>query len=391
LKKRLSKAVLWTGAAVALAFLAVPRLRSTLLPPPAAAGRARTAAPPVLVGRVQRKVAPVVLETIGAAEPIRTAAVRSQITGTLMKVHFQEGQTVRLDDLLFEIDARPLQNTLAAAGADLQKIRVQLENARQQLARYQALNLNASVSKEQYQTVESAERVLAAELAASESAVANARLQVEYCAIRAPLPGRTGELGAHEGDLVRAGDAAVSLVTIHQLNPINVTFSVPQQYLPALERSRARGPVAVVALLPGNDDTPEPGELSFIDNAVDASTGTLRLKATFPNAAQRLWPGQFATVRVTLAEPEALVVPSAAVQNDQKGQHVFVIKANRIAEYRPVTVDRTSDSYSVITQGLIEGEAIVVDGQLRVIPGREVEIKQPAAGPAGNPGAKQTK
>jgi multidrug efflux system membrane fusion protein len=390
LKKRLRKVALWAGAAAALAFLAVPRLRPALLSPPAAAGRARTAAPPVLVGRVQRKVAPVVLETIGAAEPIRTAAVRSQITGTLMKVHFQEGQTVRLDDLLFEIDARPFQNTLDAAGADLQKVRVQLENARQQLVRYQALNLNASVSKEQYQTVESTERVLAAELAASESAVANARLQVEYCAIRAPLPGRTGELGAHEGDLVRAGDTAVSLVTIHQLNPINVTFSVPQQYLPALERARAKGPVAVAALPPGNDDAPEPGELSFIDNAVDASTGTLRLKATFPNATQRLWPGQSATVRVTLAEPEALVVPSAAVQNDQKGQHVFVIKANRIAEYRPVTVDRTSDSYSVITQGLIEGEAIVVDGQLRVVPGREVEIKQPAAGPAGSPGAKQT-
>ena len=224
------------------------------------------------------------------------------------------------------------------------------------------------------------ERSLAAELRAATSAVANARLQLEYCSIRAPLPGRTGGLGAHEGDLVRAGDAAVALVTINQLSPIYVTFAVPQQQLAILNRHRAAGPVTVLATLPGSDEPPERGELVFLDNAVDAATGTLKLKAAFPNATERLWPGQFATVRVALAAPEALVVPAAALQNDQKGQHVFVVTAARIAEYRPVTVARASEDDAVIATGLVEGESVVIDGQLRVLPGRAVEIMAPAAG-----------
>jgi multidrug efflux system membrane fusion protein len=385
LKSKLFKTALLTGAGVALVFLLLPRLRST---PPAqgAASRARNAIPPVVVGKVQRKVAPLILDAIGAAEPSRTAALRSQITGTLLKVHFQEGQTVQQGDLLFEIDARPFQIALSSAESDLQRVRVQLENARQQLERYESLHTSAMVSKEQYQTVTSAERVLTAQLASSESAVANARLQLDYCSIRAPISGRTGGLGAHEGDLVRASDATVSLVTINEMSPIYVTFSVPQQYLSALNRYRAEGKVIVSAIPPGTDEAPEQGELAFIDNAVDATTGTLKLKATFPNATHRLWPGQFATVRVALATPQALVVPSAAVQNDQKGQHVFVIKEGQIAEYRPVTVERTSESDTVIAKGLTEGEAIVIDGQLRVVSGKEVEIKQSAAGSPGGHG-----
>jgi multidrug efflux system membrane fusion protein len=337
----------------------------------------------VVVSKVQRKVAPLVLDAIGAAEPSRTVGVRAQITGTLMKIHFQEGQTVKQGDLLFEIDARPFQNAVSSAEADLQKIRVQLENARQQLERYESLHTNALVTKEQYQSVEAAERVLVAELASGESTLANAKLQLEYCFIRAPLSGRTGVLGVHEGDLIRASDATVSLITINELSPIYVTFSVPQQYLATLNRYLAAGPVTVMAIPPGIDEAAERGELAFIDNAVDATTGTLKLKATFPNSALRLWPGQFAAVKVALASPHALVVPSAAVQNDQKGQHVFVIKEDKVAEYRPVTVERTSDNDTVISKGLSEGEAIVIDGQLRVISGKAVEIKQAATNSPG--------
>jgi multidrug efflux system membrane fusion protein len=305
--------------------------------------------------------------------------VRSQVTGTSVKVCFQEGQDVQQGDLLFEIDPRPFRNTLTSAEADLQKVRAQLENSRLQLTRYTALNTGAMVSKEQFQTIQSNERVLTAQLAASESAVANARLQLENCSIRAPIAGRTGGVGAHEGDLIRASDATISLVTVHQLSPINVTFGVPQQHLATLARYRAAGSIVVTVVPPGIDATPEKGELTFVDNNVDAATGTLKLKATFPNATHRLWPGQFVSLRVVLATPEALVVPSAAVQSSQKGQHVFVVKADKTAELRPITLERAGEQESVVAGGLAEGESVVIDGQLRVVSGKPVEIKEALA------------
>jgi len=341
---------------------------------------------PVLVGQVQKKVVPILIDAIGAVEPIRSAVIRSQITGSLMKIDIKEGQDVNQGDLLFEIDPRPLQNTLASAQADREKIRVQLENARNQVARYKALSAESMVSKEQFQQIQDNERALTAQSLSSDAAVANAKLQLEYCSIRAPISGRTGNMSVHEGDLVRANDVG-AMVTINQLSPIYVTFSVPQQYLAILARYRADTMLTVNVVPPGLDTTPEKGELTFMDNTVDASTGTLKLKATFENAQHRLWPAQFATVSVTLAAPEVLVVASSAVQNSQTGQHVFVVKPpDNIAEMRPVTIERTLDADSVVTKGLEEGEIVVVDGQLRVIPGKPVEIKAadaPAA--AGGP------
>lgn len=349
--------------------------------------------PPVLVSNVQRKVVPLVLDAVGAVEPIQTAAIRSQITGTAIKVHFHEGQDVKEGDLLFDIDPRPFRNAVNSAEADVQKFRAQLENARLQVARYETLNQSAMVSKEQIHSLQTAERTLAAQLAASESALANGRLQLEYCSIRAPLSGRTGGLGAHAGDLVRAGDANVALVTINRLDPIYVTFGVPQQHLGRLARYRAAGAIAVSATPTGAGETTETGELTFLDNAVDPATGTVKLKATFPNPARRLWPGQFVTVRVTLDSPEALVVPAAALQNGQKGQHVFVVTEEKKAEQRPVSIERISEGYAVIAKGLTEGETVVTDGQLRVVSGKAVEIKLPitaaAAGDTGTKGKKK--
>ena len=332
---------------------------------------------PVHVASVERKPLPLTLDSIGAVEPSRTVSVRSQVTGTLQKIAFHEGQDVKTGDLLFQIDPRPFQNALQSAQADLQRAKVQLDNARSQSARYSALNSESAISKEQFQSVEDNARTAAAQVLSGEAAVANAQLQLDYCSIRAPIDGRTGSFGAHEGDLISSGNAT-PLVVINQLSPTYVSFSVPQQYLGSLSRYQAAAPVLVTAIPPGPDAVREEGELTFIDNAVDTTTGTIRLKATFPNTAHNLWPGQFATIRLTLATPEVISIPSAAVQSDQQGQHVFVVKQDKTAEFRPITIERTSGGETVVSKGLKEGEIVVTEGQLRVVPGKPVDIKTDA-------------
>jgi multidrug efflux system membrane fusion protein len=340
-------------------------------------GKGGGGAAPVLVAQAQRKIVPLVVDAIGAVEPIRATSVRSQVTGTLVKIAIQEGQNVKEGDLLFEIDPRPFQNALKSAEADLQKVRTQLETARAQVARYRTLTAEQMVSKEQFEKIFDTARSLESEVLADESRVATAKLQLEYCSIRAPLTGRTGNMNVHEGDLVRANETGGVLVTINQLSPIYVTFGVPQQYLATLTRYHAAGTVKVSVVPPGLDEKPEEGELTFLDNMVDSSTGTLKLKGTFPNSSHRLWPGQFATVTVTLAAPEALTVAGSAIQTSQTGQHVFVVKPDKTAELRPVVVERSHESDAVIASGLKEGETVVIEGQLRVLPGKPVQIKEP--------------
>lgn len=339
---------------------------------------------PVIVGKAQRKVVPLVIDAIGSVEPIRSTAVRSQITGVLTKIAIKEGQDVKIGDLLFEIDPRPFRNALQSAEADRQRIQIQLEYAQAQVTRYRNLSAGEMVSKEQFQKMQDDARALSAQAQSSESAVANAKLQLEYCSIRAPIAGRTGNMTVHEGDLIRTNAATTDsgvLVTINQISPIYVTFGVPQQYLAEIGRYRAEGTLKVKAVPPGTDDSGEFGELTFLDNTVDATTGTIKLKGTFPNESGRLWPGQFCTVGITLSTPEVLTVVSSAVQTAQTGQHVFVVKPDKVAELRPVVVERTFEADSVISKGLSEGEVVVVDGQLRVVPGRPVEVKE-AAGTA---------
>lgn len=336
---------------------------------------------PVLVGTVTRQKVPVVIDAIGAVEPSRNTAVRAQVTGILEKIAFKEGQEIKEGELLFQIDPRPFRGALNAAQADLQKAKVQLEATRSQVARYQTLSADQMVSKEQFQKIQDDARSAEAEVQAAESRLSSAKLQLEFSSIRAPLTGRTGNLNVDEGDLVRANDPG-ALVTVNQVSPIYVTFGVPQQYLAAINRYRAEGSLAVRVVPPGTDEKPEVGELTFVDNMVDSSTGTIRLKGTFKNEQHRLWPGQFANVSVTLAEPEVLTVAASAVQNSQTGQHVYVISAERLAELRPVTIERTFEGLAVVSKGLKEGETVVIDGQLRVIPGRSVEIKQPAGAAA---------
>ena len=329
---------------------------------------------PVLVGQAQRKVVPLVIDAIGNVEPIRSAAVRAQITGTLFKINIAEGQDVAAGDLLFEIDPRPFENTLRSALADQQRIAVQLQSARAQLVRYRGLNVGSMVSQDQFQQIEDAARTLEAQAASAESAVATAKLQLSYCSIRAPIAGRTGNLNVHEGDLIRANDVG-TLVTINQLSPIYVTFGVAQQQLATVTRYRAEGTLRVEAALGAGEDRVARGELTFMDNTVDSTTGTIKLKATFRNEDLRLWPGQFSTVTLTLSAPEVLTIPASAVQTDQTGQHVFVVNEKNIAEFRPVVVERTWEDVAVISRGVANGETIVTDGQLRVVAGRPVQIR----------------
>ncbi len=336
-------------------------------------GKGGGGAAPVLVGTVQRKNVPLIVDAIGSVEPLKQATLRSQVTGILHRIAIQEGQDVKEGDLLFEIDPRSFRNALQTAEADLTRLRVQLETASSQAKRYR----NLPVAKEQIEKLADTARALEAEVQAGESKVANAKLQLEYSQIRAPFAGRTGNLNVDEGDLVRANDSG-ALVTINQVSPIYVTFGVPQQYLAAVNRARSERTLPVAAVPPGAGEAPETGELTFVDNTVDSATGTIRLKATFANTAHRLWPGQFAGVTLTLANPEVLPVAASAIQTSQSGQHVFVVSAERIAELRPVTVERTVDGVAVISKGLKEGETVVIDGQLRVVPGRAVEIKSPA-------------
>jgi membrane fusion protein, multidrug efflux system len=341
------------------------------------AGRGgRGASVPVIVGHADREVVPLVIDAIGTVEPIQSATVRAQITGTLFKIDIREGQDVAQGDLLFEIDPRPYQNALKSALADQQRIAVQLQNARDQLERYSALSVGAMISKDQLQQVRDAARTLEAQAASSEAAVATAKLQLSYCSVRAPIGGRTGNLAVHEGDMIRTNDAT-ALVTINQLSPIYVTFGIPQQHLTALNRYRADNTLKVDVSPNAGEDRVADGDLTFVDNAVDPTTGTIKLKATFPNSDRRLWPGQFTTVILTLAAPEVLTVPASAIQADQSGQHVYVVKADGTAELRPLIVERTAGEVAVISKGLKAGETVVIDGQLRVVPGEPVQIKPP--------------
>ena len=224
-----------------------------------------------MVGHTARKIVPLALEAIGVVEPSRTVSVRSQVTGSLLKIDFAEGHDVKAGDLLFEIDPRPFQNALRSAEADLQKAHVQLENARSQSARYRALNAESAISKEQFQTIEDNERTAAAQVHSGEAAVASARLQLDYCSIRAPIAGRTGAYGVHEGDLVSSLDPT-PLVVINQIEPIYVSFALPGSQLGPVLLAERESALSVTATVAGVA-RPVEGKVAFVDNAVDTTTG----------------------------------------------------------------------------------------------------------------------
>ena len=330
---------------------------------------------PVSVAPALEKDMPFDVAAVGRVEAISTVAVKAQVTGEVLAVHFKEGQAVRKGDLLFTIDPRPFEIALKQAESLLEKDRALLRNAQADVARYAELVQKDYVTKQQYDTAVANRDVLAAAVKADEAAVANAHLQLDYTSVRSPIDGRTGSLLIDAGNIIKANDTSPAVV-IDQMAPIYVTFSVPEQILPRIKEYMARAPLATEAIPNDNGRAPVSGILTFVDNAIDQSTGTITLKATFDNRDAALWPGQFLNVRLTLTtEKGAVVVPSQAVQTGQTGQYVFVVKDDLTAEMRPVKVGRSRGEESIIAEGLKPGERVVTDGQLRLAPGARVEIK----------------
>ena len=330
---------------------------------------------PVTAGIVIQKAVPVQVRAIGNIEAYSTISVKSQIGGILARVHFREGQDVSKGDLLFTIDPRPYEAALKQAEANLAKDNAQLENAREEVRRYAELVKKGYVAQEQYDQIRDQRCCLEATVNADKAVVENARLQLKYCYIYSPINGRTGNLIANEGNLIKA-NADTPMVVINQIQPIYVTFSVPEQNLSEIKKYMSEGKLKIEAFLSKEDMKPEQGVLTFIDNTVDMTTGTIKLKGTFANKGKRLWPGQFVNAVLTLTlQPNAIVVPSQSIQTGQKGQYVFVIKNDLTVEDRPIIVGRTLNSETVIEKGLQSGEKVVTDGQLRLVPGAKVEIK----------------
>jgi multidrug efflux system membrane fusion protein len=331
---------------------------------------------PVTAAAVIQKTVPVQLNAIGNVEAYSTVSVKSQIGGVLTRVHFKEGQDVNKGDLLFTIDPRPYEAALKQAEANLAKDNAQLENAREEVRRYAELVKKGYVAQQQYDQIRTNAATFEATVNADKAVVENARLQLKYCYIYSPITGRTGDLIADEGNLIKA-NADTSMVVINQIQPIYVTFSVPEQNLSEMKKYMVEGKLKIEAFLSKEDMKPEQGVLTFIDNAVDMATGTIKLKGTFANKGKRLWPGQFVNAVMTLTlQPNAIIVPTQSIQTGQKGQYVFIIKNDLTVEDRTISVGRTLNSGTVIEKGLQSGEKVVTDGQLRLVPGAKVEIKK---------------
>lgn len=326
---------------------------------------------PVRVAEAAKKPVPVEIAAIGHVEALSTVAVRPQAGGALTEVAFREGDDVSEGQLLFTIDPRPYEAALAQAKANLARDRARLAEARQTFERYRELVAKEYVTREQFDQARANSEALAATIEGDEAAVEQAKLNLGYCRVTAPIAGRTGSLLVHAGNLVKAGDDR-ALVTINRLEPVRVAFSLPERELLAVRERARKARLAVSATPPGG--TPHEGELAFVDNAVDATTGTIELKALFPNRDRALWPGQFANVSLVLeTEADALAVPTAAVQNGQSGTFVWVVAGGK-AEARPVVVKRSWQALSVLAEGVKPGEKVVVDGQLRLAPGAPVSI-----------------
>ncbi len=394
---------------------------------------------PVMVGMVIQKAVPVQIQAIGNVQAYATITVKSMVGGELSQIHFTEGQDVKKGDLLFTIDSRPLEAALRQteaivardiaqvgqveadlaknmalvkqAEANIERDTAQAENARVEAKRYESLIEKQVVSRQQYDqfrtNAEAFEATVRADKAAKDSAeaavrsskaalenakaairadqaaVENAKIQLGYCFIRSPMDGRTGNLNTKKGNIVAAVGQpnTLDLVTINQITPVFGAFSVPEGYLPEIKRYSAGGSLRVEALPPKDPAGAEQGVLTFIDNTVDKTTGTILLKGTFANKERRLWPGQFVNVVLTLTtQPNAIIVPSQAVQTGQEGQYVFVMKPDLTVEARPVVVSRTVNNESIIEKGLKEGETVVTDGQLQLVPGAKVEVKGSSTG-----------
>jgi len=340
---------------------------------------------PVTVAAVAQQTVPVRLRAIGNVEAYATVSVKARVDGQIVTVNFRDGVPVQKDEVLFRIDPRPYEATLRQAEANAMRDVAARDQARSQEKRYKELLEKNFISKEAYAQIRTNAETADATAKASRAALENARLNLEYCTIRSPLDGFVGKTLIQAGNLVKANDVS-PLVVINQVRPIYVNFSVPEQNLPEVRQYMASGPLEV-EVLPNDlqqqqrqQQLPR-GRLIFVDNAVDPSTGTIRLRAQFDNADAALWPGQFVNISLRLYDqPDALIVPSQAIQTGPEGEYVYVINDEMQAEMRRVKVQRTDGGQTIIAQGTVrKGERVVTRGQLRLGPKVKVQIAKPDA------------
>ncbi len=365
-------------AFIALAGLAVVAAAAVFvmreMPGSRAAAPKPVAAVPFTVAKVVSETIPVRLRAIGNVEAYTTVAVKARIDGQIVAVHFKEGDEVHKGDVLFEIDKRPFEAQLAQAQATLAKDKALVAHADEQERRYKELLEKKFVSPDAYAQIHTNAETAAAQIRADEATIDSVKLQLAYCTIRSPITGYAGRIQLQQGNLVKANDTT-ALVVINEIVPVNVSFSVPEQSLSAVRKYDADGELQVTAQVPNSGEQPIAGKLSFIDNATDVSTGTIKLKAEFANHDKVLWPGQFVDVVLTLThEANAIVAPATAIQNGPNGQYVFIVKPDHTVDLRDVKVERSEGNLSVIAQGLQPGDVVVTVGQLRLAPGMKVTV-----------------
>jgi membrane fusion protein, multidrug efflux system len=333
---------------------------------------------PVVVAKAEAKDVPVEIQAVGNVQAYSAVSIRSQITGQITEVHFKEGQEVKKGDELFTIDPRPFQAAFNQAQASLQRDQAMLVNGRLNFERTSNLFNSKIASQADYDAALAAYDSAQSTVVADAAAVTNAQLNLEYTSIKSPIEGRTGNLTTKEGNVVKAPDDI--LVSITQIHPIYVAFSVPEDDLPAIRHEAAHQSLPVKAYPPGDANNVATGELTFIDNSVDTNTGTILLKATFQNTNTVLWPGQFVQASLVLSNlSQATVVPSQAVQTGQDGEFLFVMKPDETVEARPISAGITYDGIRVVMSGLKPGETVVTDGQVRLTAGAKVSVKSPDA------------
>jgi multidrug efflux system membrane fusion protein len=334
---------------------------------------------PVTTASVSTKTVPVRVSAIGNVEPYTTVAVKARVDGQIVSVHFKEGDEVRQGSVLFEIDPRPFAATLKQAQANLLKDRALLDRANEQEKRYKDLLAKNFISADAYEQVRTNAETAKATVAADEAAIESAKLSLDYCTIRSPITGYAGRIQIQQGNLVKANDTN-PLVTVNQVVPVFASFSIPEQNIADVRKHQAQGDLRVQATFPNSAHAPVAGKLSFLDNTADTTTGTIRLKAEFTNTDKALWPGQFVNVVLTLYEQkDAVVTPSAAVQNGPAGQYVFVVKPDMTVELRNIKVSRAEGDETVVASGLAPGDQVVTAGQLRLAPGSRVSVSKAAA------------
>lgn len=372
---------------------------------PQSAPTASRPAVPVRAASAVRKDLPVRLTAIGTVEAFSTVSIKAQVDGELTRVHFSEGQDVRKGELLFSLDSRSFESELRRAEANLardiafekqaeanlSRDQAQLEHARVEAGRYERLIQAGVVAREQYDQARTAMEALEASVRAGRAAIDNAResiradraaienatIRLGYCTIRSPMDGRSGSLLVHPGNLVKNNDS--NLVVIHRVEPIHVNFSLPEQYLAEVKKRGASGALKVLVEIPEQEGARLQGTVTFIDNAVDRSTGTIRLKATFDNRERRLWPGQFVNAELDLTSlKNAVVVPSQAIQAGQSGPFLYVIQPDLTVVSRNVTAGLSIEGETAIEKGVEAGDRVVTDGQIRLVPGATVEVKEEA-------------